>query len=244
MTRLAQLSRQERGAAWIEAPDYLANSDASWRSDELDSDTLRNIAIVVMNQNLSPSRVRTGGAPSLTACDAFSRLSHLVTGLVEQGWACALAQRLENKSEYYSLNFNAFNAPLRVHHWSSNHEVIWDEFVAEKNLALLYLPNKETIARTRWLEIAETSSTELTFAQIEEIVDLLSIELHSGNFSQISEKLEIADVEKMSLDAIVAVTRMLSTESDNIRGWRKFLNRIAVDINRRGEDGDILAGLL
>lgn len=244
MTRLTQLSRQERSPTWIEATDYIPSSDASWRGDELDSDTLRNIAIIVINQNFSPSMVRTGNAPSFTACDSFSRLSHLVTGLVEQGWAGKLAHHLKNKSDHYHFDFDALNAPLRVQHWPSNQLVAWDKLQAGNHISLFYAPEVTAPLRTRWLELAEISPIELTFTQMEELIDLLSSDLHDRKFTEISDNLEISDVTRMSADAVVAITRMISTESPNIRDWDKFIRRVAAEMSQRGEDDEIMAGLL
>lgn len=244
MTRLTQLSRQERSPTWIEAADYLPSSDASWRGDELDSDTLRNIAIVILNQNLSPSRVRTGIAPSFTTCDSFSRLSHLVTGLVEQGWAGKLTQRLQDNNDHYHSYLNALTSPLHIKHWPSNQLVVWHALEAGEALRISHPPALTTPVRARWLDLAEITSEELTFSQMDELIDLLSSDLHDQKFTEIGGNLEIADIGKMSADAVVVITRLTSTESENIHGWKEFIRRAALEMDRRGEDSEIMAGLL
>lgn len=244
MTRLAQLNRQERGPTLVEATDYLPSSDVSWRGDELDSDTLRNIAILISNQNLSPSRVRTGIAPSSTTCDSFSRLCYLVTGLVEQGWAGKIAQHIESKNNCYHLDFNMFNTLSRVERMPSNQLVVWHAFEADSVLGLNHTPSLTAKIRAEWLDLAEITPNELTFHQMDDLIDLLSADLHNQNFDEIGENLEIANISKMSADAVVVITRLTSTEAEKIQGWKEFIQRAALEMDYRGEDSEIMAGLL
>jgi len=164
--------------------------------------------------------------------------------LVEQGRAGKIAQHLDVKRNYYYADFNNFHALSHVERGPINQLVVWHAFEADSILGIKHTPALTSNIRAKWLDLAEITPNELTFRQMDDLIDLLSTELHGQNFDEISENLRIAEVNKMSADAVVVITRLTSTEAEKIKDWEGFIKRAALEMDSRGEDGEIMAGLV
>ncbi len=86
-----------------------------------------------------------------------------------------------------------------------------------------------------WVNIATLSVSELTFVQIETIIDGLSAELHAGRFAELDSELSKLDPKIMCVDAIVAVSRSIYCVRDKLPQWSEFVDRSYFELKGRGE---------
>jgi hypothetical protein len=97
--------------------------------------------------------------------------------------------------------------------------------------------------RPDWLELAYSSPAELSLTQIGFIVDQISGALHDRQFATVDYQLSVALPEKMSLDAIVAVSRITYPAQAKLSNWHFFISRAKSNLASRGAEENQLAGL-
>lgn len=98
--------------------------------------------------------------------------------------------------------------------------------------------------RFAWVAIAESSTDELSFDKMSEIVDGITVELMGQKFGEISIGLSLADPSRMSADSVTAVARTTFCARDKIEAWHSFVQKASRVMLDRGEPEDLMAGLL
>lgn len=95
-----------------------------------------------------------------------------------------------------------------------------------------------------WIDVAHSGTAELTFEKLGCLVDTLSQSLHEARFDEVDNQLAQANVHKMSLDAIVAISRITFPAKSNLAHWPEFVSRASDEIDLRGASRSLLQGLV
>ena len=91
-----------------------------------------------------------------------------------------------------------------------------------------------------WVNVALLPVSELTFDQMESIIDGLSVELYAGRFSELDLELLNFDPKNMCIDAIIAILRSTYCVRDKLPQWSVFLDKSRMELKGRGKDNALM----
>ena len=94
-----------------------------------------------------------------------------------------------------------------------------------------------------WMKIACETVDDLPISKIGDLITDLSRHLHQTKFDSVNERLLHATVDRMSLDALSAISRITASAKDSLSAWPEFVCRARKEMKRRGEKGPHLVGL-
>lgn len=94
-----------------------------------------------------------------------------------------------------------------------------------------------------WLNLAYESMEDMKISQVGDLIASISRQLKNSNFQQIDNNLATADTSKMSIDAVVAISRTTYVVRSSLGHWKDFVGRARKEMQVRGEPGPYLPGL-
>lgn len=84
-----------------------------------------------------------------------------------------------------------------------------------------------------WIGLAEQSPDTLSSAVLSSIIDGLTNALRAGRFDLVDRAYKEVDVQKMSLEAMMAFLRVPFVVRDRLAEWAPFLQKVRVEGDRR-----------
>jgi hypothetical protein len=100
-------------------------------------------------------------------------------------------------------------------------------------------PNSEAV-QADWVSIACSSEVSLTLAQIEILIDGLTQTLNDGKFDELDKELSSLDPNGLSIDAVVALSRVTYPARTKLREWSSFVRRATDALKARGAERAML----
>lgn len=101
----------------------------------------------------------------------------------------------------------------------------------------------EAANRKSWLALAYSTTADFAIKEIATLIQSISKDLRDSAFSAVDHALENADLSKMSLDAVVAISRTTFSARAKLAHWANFVDRARKELEARGEKGPYLPGL-
>lgn len=87
-----------------------------------------------------------------------------------------------------------------------------------------------------WINVAHGGSDAPTTEKLGEVINGLTSALKAQRLDVIDYVLRMADVERMSMEAMIAFLRVPFVVRDRLGEWRGFLRRAKAEAHRRGLD--------